>query len=109
MNSDINRMKRIPGMIVTVLVIIGIGWTMLNWKHLVAMPKNISAHTAKQYCSCLLVMKLNEQYCRDYSDPGYPVSELNYDASSQAVTVSALGFSTMAKYYGNRFGCRIDD
>ncbi|MEH6350564.1 amidase [Pseudomonas sp. 3JA] len=94
--------------LLSVLLIVLLGWVWLERVALRAFPDIISAYTAKEYCSCRYVMEQPADYCRGYVKQAVPISDFLETAEAKRITVSGLGRSHSARWMGARMGCRLE-
>lgn len=63
-------------------------------------------------CNCLFVMKMNEQYCTDYSKVEPQIFTLNIDAANKSVSSGIMGMDfkpVVAKFMNDRVGCTVQN
>lgn len=61
-------------------------------------------------CNCLYVMKMNQQYCENFSKVDPPMFTLVVDAANKSVSsgISGIDFKpAVAKFANDRTGCHI--
>ncbi len=107
MSGEVNRIRRVRGMVLFFLLVALAIWLFLNRAHLLALPASVSAFYAKEFCSCHFVVGNNKAYCHDFADPGYPVYDVLIDSKRKRVSVSAFGFENQAQYTDRRYGCHL--
>lgn len=69
-----------------------------------------SGFAAQEACSCLFVMGMDEDFCREWVRVSPDVAKFRVDRDEQRVKARALGMGrTSAVYTGERTGCRIEE
>ena len=64
--------------------------------------------TAKSYCSCLYVMEMGEEYCKEWSRQSPPLARISVDQQKREVTVSALMlWASKARWIDEKRGCEL--
>jgi hypothetical protein len=61
-------------------------------------------------CNCLYVMKMNQDYCINYSKVEPQIFTVNIDAANKSVSSGIMGMDfkpVVAKFTGARTGCNI--
>ncbi|SFG82521.1 amidase [Pseudomonas sp. NFACC45] len=102
-------MRRRPLLtLMSVLVVVLLGWIWLERVALRAFPDIISAYTAKEYCSCRYVMEQPADYCHGYVKQSVPISDFFESPEAKRITVAGLGRSNSARWMGERQGCRLE-
>ncbi|MBC3347459.1 amidase [Pseudomonas sp. SWRI196] len=102
-------MRRRPLLtLMSVLVVVLLGWIWLERVALRAFPGIISAYTAKEYCSCRYVMEQPADYCHGYVKQSLPISDFLETPEAKRITVAGLGRSNSARWLGKRQGCRLE-
>ncbi|EQA46012.1 hypothetical protein LEP1GSC050_2763 [Leptospira broomii serovar Hurstbridge str. 5399] len=68
-----------------------------------------SRFAAKEGCSCLFVVKGNDQYCKRYATVFYPPDEWNKTENSLSVSFFMTNgrFKATARFHGFPEGCRL--
>ena len=70
----------------------------------------ITAYTAKNACSCLFVMEMDEAYCRAFAKQAPTVYSLSIDKENQTVGSTALLlWGTTARFIDATVGCQLDE
>lgn len=105
MNRNVNRGKRVRGMVLFFLFVLIVAWGVINRSHILAMAQGVSSYYSKEFCSCYFVVGNSEQYCHGYLDVGYPISSFSIDQNNKTIDVSAFGFENKAHYFGKKYGC----
>ena len=76
------------------------------------LPTLATRYRALHTCNCLYVMKMNQQYCINYSKIDPPIFTVEIDAANKSVSsgVSGQPFKpSVAKFENERTGCRIQN
>jgi hypothetical protein len=69
-----------------------------------------TAYTAKELCSCVFVMEMSEDYCRNWTRASPAVAKFTVDYERKTVESTALlEWGTRAKLDSAKFGCVLDD
>lgn len=69
----------------------------------------ISGYTAKELCSCLFVMEMDEPYCRAWTKASPAVADARIDLEKKTVEAGALLFwGRTARYVDADFGCVLE-
>ncbi|MCR9206246.1 MAG: hypothetical protein NXH75_16810 [Halobacteriovoraceae bacterium] len=71
--------------------------------------KVVSSSFAKEFCSCLFVVKQTETYCKAYAKQIVPVSKFSINQETKSVEAWGLGYSTQVSFLGDKEGCQILD
>lgn len=79
----------------------------INFREIRSFPSIISAFYSKEFCSCFFVSEGSEEFCHDYSRQYVPISSFNLNRDAKTVTVTGLGKSATAQFYGDKEGCRL--
>ena len=61
-------------------------------------------------CNCLYVMKMNQDYCTNYSKVEPQIFTINIDAVNKSVSSGIMGMDfkpSVAKFVSDRVGCTI--
>lgn len=61
-------------------------------------------------CNCLYVMKMNQDYCINYSKVEPEIFTINIDAANKSVSSGIMGMdfkSSVAKFMNDYIGCSI--
>ena len=70
----------------------------------------LTRYKAKDFCSCMFVMKREEAYCRDWTVASPNLASIKVDEEAQTVTTQAIHYwSATARYTGERTGCTLDE
>ncbi len=96
-------MKRLLSLVLIILI----GWAWSERQALSDFPGILSAYSAKEYCSCRFVMGFDEAYCRGYVKQWLPLASLVEDGPQRLVTAEGLGRRNQARWQGGREGCRL--
>ena len=101
--------RRRPFTSVFLLLLLALlGWLLHERVNLQAFPDIIAAYTAKEYCSCRYVANNPAEYCRGYVKQYVPTSAFMDNPERSEVTVSGLGRTHIARWLGDRQGCRLN-
>ncbi len=69
-----------------------------------------TGYTAKELCSCLFVMEMDETYCRNWTRASPAVTKYKIDEANKRVeTTALLQWGARAHFESAKFGCVIDD
>lgn len=69
----------------------------------------ISGYTAKELCSCLFVMEMDEAYCRAWTKASPSVATARVNREEKTVEAGALLFwGRRARYVDASFGCVLE-
>ena len=85
-----------------------LGWLWHERVNLQAFPDIIAAYTAKEYCSCRYVANNPAEYCRGYVKQYVPTSAFSDNPERCEVAASGLGRKHLARWLGERQGCRLE-
>ena len=100
--------RRRPFTSVFLLLLLALlGWLWHERANLQAFPDIIAAYTAKEYCSCRYVANNPAEYCRGYVKQYVPTSPFRDNPERSEVTASGLGRTHVARWLGERQGCRL--
>lgn len=70
----------------------------------------LSRYTAKEACSCLFVMEMDEAYCRAWVVANPPVATFSFDKEEKTVDSSVLLlWGGHARFIDDQLGCQLDD
>lgn len=69
--------------------------------------KVVSSSFAKEFCSCLYVVKQTEAYCKAYAKQIIPVSKYSINQEKKSIEAWGLGYSTRVSFLGDKKGCQI--
>ena len=70
----------------------------------------LTRYKAKDFCSCMFVMKRDEDYCRDWTVAAPNLASIKVDQEEKTVTTQAIHYwSATARYTGERTGCTLDE
>ena len=100
--------RRRPFTSVFLLLLLALlSWILHERVNLQAFPDIIAAYTAKEYCSCRYVANNPAEYCRGYVKQYVPTSAFSDNPERSEVTASGLGRTHVARWLGERQGCRL--
>jgi hypothetical protein len=69
----------------------------------------VTSYTAKDFCSCLFVMEMSEEYCRRWTAASPAVATLTVDYEERSVqTAAALLWGEKARFVSARDGCVLE-
>lgn len=69
----------------------------------------VTAFRAKEVCSCVFVMRHDEEFCRRYTAESPDVASFRVDHSERVVYASAFVlWGATARYSGPDVGCALD-
>ncbi len=69
----------------------------------------VTAYTAKDFCSCLFVMQMSEEYCRRWTAASPAVATLTVDHKERGVqTAAVLLWGEKARFVSDRDGCVLE-
>ncbi|HYO69581.1 MAG TPA: hypothetical protein VEU33_26250 [Archangium sp.] len=69
----------------------------------------VTSYTAKDFCSCLFVMQMSEEYCRRWTAASPAVATLTVDDEERSVqTAAALLWGEKARFVSERDGCVLE-
>ena len=71
--------------------------------------KVVSAHFAKEFCSCYFVVGQSRQYCENYAEEYIPTSGYEVIEEAREIVAFGLGFQSRAKFISKKYGCRLTD
>jgi len=77
-------------------------------KYDAGLLKLASGVTAKEVCSCLFVMEMDEAWCQEWTRVSPDISKFKVDYDAKTVKGRALLARTTARYTGAREGCVIE-
>lgn len=83
-------------------------WILFHWPYLISFPSLASAFHAKQYCSCIYVMKAGEEFCETWTKQWIPISKVEHRRDEKSIEVTALFVKNTARHIGEEKGCRLD-
>lgn len=64
---------------------------------------------ARMGCSCLFVMNMNEQYCREWVKASPDVAKITFDLAGKRVEASAfVSWAATARWVDERHGCILE-
>lgn len=70
----------------------------------------VTAYAAKELCSCVFVMEMSVEYCREWTRASPAVTKFKIDEVRKTVeTTALLEWGTRARFDSAKFGCVIDD
>lgn len=90
------------------LVLAGLLFLLINFKHTAAFPSIISSFYSKEFCSCYFVTEGTVEQCHNFARQWVPIQNFTLDKEKRTVTVKGLFVSTTARYTGDRYGCVLD-
>ena len=100
--------RRRPFTSVFLLLLLALlGWLWHERVNLQAFPDIIAAYTAKEYCSCRYVANNPAEDCRGYVKQYVPTGAFRDNPERSEVTASGLGRTHVARWLGERQGCRL--
>ncbi len=69
----------------------------------------VTAYTAKDFCSCVFVMEMSEDYCRRWTAASPAVATVRVDYEERTVqTAAALLWGERARFVNAREGCVLE-
>ncbi|MCY1083048.1 hypothetical protein [Archangium lansingense] len=69
----------------------------------------VTSYTAKDFCSCMFVMQMSEEYCRRWTAASPAVATLSVDYKERSVqTAAALLWGEKARFVSERDGCVLE-
>ncbi len=69
----------------------------------------VTAYTAKDFCSCVFVMEMSEDYCRRWTAASPAVATVRVDYEERTVqTAAALLWGERARFVNAREGCILE-
>jgi hypothetical protein len=69
----------------------------------------VTAYTAKDFCSCVFVMEMSEDYCRRWTAASPAVATVRVDHKERTVqTAAALLWGERARFVNAREGCVLE-
>jgi hypothetical protein len=69
----------------------------------------VTAYTAKDFCSCVFVMEMSEDYCRRWTKSSVDVATLRVDYQERTVqTAAVLLWGEKARFVSAREGCVLE-
>ncbi|HEX8436340.1 hypothetical protein [Archangium sp.] len=69
----------------------------------------VTSYTAKDFCSCVFVMEMSEEYCRRWTAASPAVATLRVDYQERSVqTAAALLWGEKARFVSAREGCVLE-
>jgi len=71
--------------------------------------KVISAHFAKEFCSCLYVVGQSKEYCEEYAEEYIPTSGYEIHGDSKEIVAFGLGHRSVAQFVSTKYGCRLTE
>jgi hypothetical protein len=64
---------------------------------------------ARMGCSCRFVMRMSEQYCREWVKASPDVAKLTFDVAGKRVEASAfVSWAASARWVDERHGCMLE-
>jgi hypothetical protein len=69
----------------------------------------VTSYTAKDFCSCVFVMEMSEDYCRRWTAASPAVATVTVDYKERSVqTAAALLWGEKARFVSARDGCVLE-
>ncbi|OJT19443.1 hypothetical protein BO221_34210 [Archangium sp. Cb G35] len=69
----------------------------------------VTSYTAKDFCSCVFVMEMSEEYCRRWTAASPAVATVTVDYEERSVqTAAALLWGEKARFVSERDGCVLE-
>lgn len=69
----------------------------------------VTAYTAKDFCSCVFVNQMSEDYCRRWTAASPAVATVKVDYEERSVqTAAALLWGEKARFVNEREGCILE-
>ncbi|HEX8820352.1 MAG TPA: hypothetical protein VF794_10535 [Archangium sp.] len=69
----------------------------------------VTSYTAKDFCSCVFVMEMSEDYCRRWTAASPAVATVRVDYQEHTVqTAAALLWGEKARFVNAREGCVLE-
>jgi len=69
----------------------------------------VTSYTAKDFCSCVFVMEMSEDYCRRWTKASPAVATVHVDYKERTVrTAAALLWGEKARFVSERDGCVLE-
>jgi hypothetical protein len=69
-----------------------------------------TGYTAKELCSCLFVMEMDEAYCRNWTRASPAVTQYKIDEANKSVeTTALLQWGARAHFDSAKFGCVLEN
>lgn len=69
----------------------------------------VTSYTAKDFCSCVFVMQMSEEYCRRWTAASPAVATVHVDYRDKSVsTAAALLWGAKARFLNERDGCQLE-
>lgn len=90
------------------LLLAGIVYLLVNFKHSAAFPRIISSFYSKEFCSCYFVTEGTLEQCHNFARQWVPIQSFALDKEKRTVTVKGLFVTTTARYTGDRYGCVLE-
>lgn len=94
--------------LIGVVVLGGVVFLLVNFKHTAAFPSIISSFYSKEFCSCYFVTEGTVEQCHNFARQWVPIQSFQLDKEKRTVTVKGLFVTTTARYTGDRYGCVLD-
>lgn len=95
-------MKKIMGSLLFILMV----FVALNARELRRFPQIVSGYYAKEFCSCVFVSALPDQFCHGRTETYLPISSLEWSREQGEVRVTGLFRSSLARFEPQR-GCYL--
>ncbi|MBX7059049.1 MAG: hypothetical protein K1X75_13365 [Leptospirales bacterium] len=100
--------KKISLTLLSITALLVALWIGANWRHLSAFPSILPSFYAKEYCSCYFVMERSEAACHDFARQWLKIDSFELDKDGRRVIVQGMGRQAVARYSGERTGCRLE-
>ncbi len=69
----------------------------------------VTSYTAKDFCSCVFVMRMSEEYCRRWTAASPAVATVEVDYEERSVrTAAVLLWGEKARFVSERDGCILE-
>ena len=78
-------------------------------KYDAGLLKLASGVAAKEVCSCLFIMEMDEAWCQEWTRVSPDISKFKVDYDEKTVKSRALLARSSARYIGAREGCVIEE
>ena len=83
-------------------------WVFLYRERFEFLHQGIAGYYAKELCSCLFVLEMEEDYCLDYTRYIVDLDNYRFNKEQKRVTTTFLGLDAEASYRGERVGCFLE-
>ena len=68
----------------------------------------VTSYTAKDFCTCVFVMQMSEDYCRRWTAASPAVATVHVDYKDKSVSTAAvLLWGGKARFLNDRDGCQL--